>query len=66
MNDRELEKDIQSEVLTHTRTAAHFPHYLHILFFVTVGRILIEMRVRFFSLACACPQVSVYCVYVCV
>lgn len=34
-------------------------------FSVSVGRILIEMRVRFFSLACACPQVSAHCVCVC-
>lgn len=30
---------------------------------MSVGRILIEMPVCFFSLACACPQVYVYCAY---
>ncbi len=40
-------------------------HTFHIIcasFSVSVGRILIEMHVCFFSMACTCPQVSECCV----
>lgn len=56
---REEKKDVFSGVLTNTKGCGTLSRYLCILF-VSMGRILIEMCVCFFSFTFACPQVSEY------
>lgn len=64
----EEKKDILSDVLTNMKDCGTLSALFAHPFSVSVGRILIEMRVCFLSTACAGPQVSAYCVcvHVCV
>lgn len=62
--DREEKKDILSEVPTNTRTAAHFPHYLHILFCVCGQNLNRNACVFLFFGMCLSTSVCILCVYV--
>lgn len=65
MNDSEKARQIEEKGILSGDKYEGLRHTFRIIcasFFVSVGRILIEMRVRF-SLPCACSQVSAYCVF---